>query len=462
MSTLRILFTTFDGGGNVAPIMKVVAELVGRGHAVRVMSDRVNRDEADAAGATFISWTQAPSKAIRSRDLDPADWAAATPEQAIGEMVRNFLCGLALAYAQDVSAELEREPADLVINFDLLLGVMAACEARGQKLALLSTMVSMFPLPGVPPFGPGLMPPKTDAERDLHAQIARSVSDLYDTGLPTLNAARRTLGLPPLQHVLDQANAATMRWLATARAFDFGSEALPHYVRYVGPLIRDPVWAMSWASPWPSGDQRPLIVVAFSTSFQNHAACVQRIIDACEHLSVRVLVTLGGSLRVDELTSALNTYVVESAPHSEVMRDASLVITHGGHGSVMTALIARVPLLVIPHGRDQGDNAARVVVRGAGLMLPPAASVDDLHATIARLLEEPSFRSRARELGDAVAEEVRNSTLVEEIESLSRSGQSAVDRRSAIKGLVATTLGPIPLMKSRSLAAKTPPTAWRF
>ncbi len=451
MSTLKLLFTTFDGGGNVAPIMKVVAELVRRGHAVRVMSERVNRDEADAAGAAFVSWTRAPSKAARSRDLEPSDWAAATPEEGVREMVQHFLCGLALAYAQDVIEELEREPADLVINFDMLLGVMAACEARGQKLALLSTMLSMFPLPGVPPFGPGLMPAKTDAECEVHAQIARATSDLFDSGLPTLNAARATLGLPPLQHVFDQANAATIRWLGTARAFDFAPEAPPPYVRYVGPLIRDPAWATSWANPWPRADSRPLVVVAFSTSFQNHAACVQRIIDACEGLPVRVLVTLGGSLRPNEVVPAANAHVAESAPHTEVMQEASLVITHGGHGSVMTALIARLPLLVIPHGRDQTDNAARVVARGAGLMLTSSAPVEELRASIKRLLDEPSFRSGARRLGDAIAEEVRSSTLVEEIEALARAGRSTVDRRTALKGLAAA-VGTIPL---RSLRART-------
>jgi len=418
MSTLRLLFTTFDGGGNVAPIMKPISELVGRGHAVRVMSDRANRDEVDAAGAMFVSWTRAPSKPARSRDFDPMDWAAASPQEGVREMVQNFVCGLALAYAEDLIAELEREPADLVVNFDMLLGVLAGCEARGQKVALLSTMVSMFPLPGVPPFGPGLTPARTEAERQLHAQVASAIGELFDSGLPALNVARKTLGLPPLQHVFDQAGAATVRWLGTARAFDFAPEGLPPDVRYVGPLIRDPTWAMSWESPWPPADSRPLIVVAFSTSFQNHATCVQRIIDACETLGVRVLVTLGGSLRPDELRPGANTHVVVSAPHTEVMRNASLVITHGGHGSVMTALMARAPVLVIPHGRDQADNAARVVARGAGLMLPSAASVDELRTTVARLLEEPSFRSEARRLGDAIAEEVRDSTLVEEIETL--------------------------------------------
>jgi UDP:flavonoid glycosyltransferase YjiC (YdhE family) len=74
--------------------------------------------------------------------------------------------------------------------------------------------------------------------------------------------------------------------------------------------------------------------------------------------------------------------------------------------------------MIIPHGRDQGDNAIRVVARGAGLMLPASAPVEELQQTIGRLLEEPSFRSDSRRLGEAIAEEVRDSTLVEQIEGL--------------------------------------------
>src|SRR5262249_37764122 len=154
--------------------------------------------------------------------------------------------------------------------------------------------------------------------------------------------------------------AAAVRWLGTARSFDFAPDVLPSYVRYMGPLVRDPARALHWAAPWPAADRRPLIIVGFSTSFQNHAACVQRVIDACAELRVRVLVTLGGSLSHGELVAASNTWIVDYAPHRELMRDAALVVTHGGHGTVMTALVHKVPMLVIPHGRDQGDNAVRV------------------------------------------------------------------------------------------------------
>lgn len=415
---LDFLFTTFDGGGNVAPIMMVVERLVRRGHNVRVMSDLVNRDEAETAGAEFVPWTRAPSKPKRSRELDARDWAAATPEQGLREIVEHFLCGLALAYAEDVITELARRRADLVVNFDMVLGVMTGCEALRQKLALLSTCISMFPLPGIPPFGAGLAPAKTEAERAMHAEVAAAAMQLFDTGLPALNATRSKLGLGPLAHVLDQANAAQLRLLGTARAFDFPSNDLPDCVRYVGPLIRDPVWSAPWISPWPGDEERPLVVIGFSTSYQNHAACLQRVIDACSGLPVRVLVTLGGSILPSELRAAANTVIVNSAPHNVVLRDAALVVTHGGHGTVMTALMHRVPMLVLPHGRDQGDNAARITERGAGLSLANTAPTEEVRAALDRLLNELPFRLAAQRLGDAVAEEVKQSRVVEVLETL--------------------------------------------
>jgi UDP:flavonoid glycosyltransferase YjiC (YdhE family) len=240
-----------------------------------------------------------------------------------------------------------------------------------------------------------------------------------DTGLPALNAARAELGLAPLAHVADQINAVAMRFLGTARAFDFPStEELPKNVRYVGPLIKDPAWAKPWRSPWPASDTRPLVLVSFSTGFQNHVECLQRVIDACADLPVRVLVTLGGAVFENEMRPTANTAVVASAPHDVVMREAALVVNHGGHGTVMTALMHRLPQLVIPHGRDQGDNAVRITERGAGLSLPNTASTEEVCAALQRLLNEPAFAAGARKLGDAVAREVEQSTLIPDLEAL--------------------------------------------
>lgn len=423
---LNVLFTTWEGGGNITPMLVAVRKLVARGHRVRVMGEACNRPESEAAGASFGSWTRAPSRAERTPESQACnDWAQATPQEGLLHVVRDVWCGPSLRYAQDVTEELRREPADLVVASEMLYGVMAACESLGQPFVLLSVNISLAPLPGVPPLGPGLAPARNEQEREMHRQIAAACQQMFDSGLPALNATRAALGLGPLEHLLDQFHAATAELLATSPAFDFPADSLPAKVRYVGPLIGDPAWAKPWVSPWPASDTRPLVAVGFSTTFQNHAGVLQRVIDALAPLPVRGLVTLGGSIRTADLRPADNCVLVESAPHSQVMREASVAVTHGGHGTVMRALASRVPMLVIPHGRDQNDNAVRVTEHGAGLSLMPDAPVEAIRAAIARLLEESSFRAAATRLGDAVAADAENSTIVKELEAAAGAGRCA-------------------------------------
>jgi UDP:flavonoid glycosyltransferase YjiC (YdhE family) len=78
----------------------------------------------------------------------------------------------------------------------------------------------------------------------------------------------------------------------------------------------------------------------------------------------------------------------------------------------MAVLIAKLPMLVIPHGRDQGDNAARVTERGAGLVVSRSASTQEIRAVLKSLLEEPSLRAAAQALGAAIAAEAEASTLI--------------------------------------------------
>jgi MGT family glycosyltransferase len=419
------LLATWEGGGSVAPTLTLARKLKARGHQVRVMSDACNRPESEAAGAVFVPWTRAPSRS----DRNPAseilrDWEHEGPAGLV-HAIETIWAGPALAFAQDLIAELRREPADLVVASDFLFGVIVGCQALAQPYVLFTANLSMFPLPGVPPVGPGLAPARTDAERALHDEITQGVVQVFDHGLPAINAARAAFGLPALAHTVDLPADARAILLGTARAFDFAPEALPPGISYVGPQLDHPAWAQAWDSPWPADDARPLVLVGFSTTFQNHARVLQRVIDAIAPLRVRGVVTLGGSIDAKDLQPSDNVRLVESAPHDAVMREAALVVTHGGHGTVVRALSHRRPTLVVPHGRDQNDNAVRVTERGAGLSLPPTASVEAIREALVRLLGEPAFAAAARRLGDAVARETEDSRVVERLEGLARAPAAA-------------------------------------
>lgn len=414
------LFATFEGGGSVTPALGVVEQLVARGHDVRVMSDACNRPESEASGARFVPWTRAPSKADRSREFDTFhDWAQATPFDGIVNVFNALLTGPALAFAEDVRAELAREPADLVVANEMLFGVHAGCESLGQKLALLAVNIHLFPPEGVPPLGPGLHPARTAEEKAEHEALRASLREALDgAGLPALNWARAALGLDPIETLEHQYRHATAMMLATSRAFDFAPDPVPAGLHCVGPVLAEPKWAAPWATPFAADDDRPLALVSFSTTFQNHAGDLQRVIDAMADLPMRAVVTLGGSIRASELAASDNVVVVDSAPHHQVMGQAALVVSHGGHGTVMKALANGCPLLVMPHGRDQNDNAARVEARGAGLMLPPTAEVAEIRAALARLLADPSFTERARALGAEVVREAHASPVIGLLEGM--------------------------------------------
>jgi UDP:flavonoid glycosyltransferase YjiC (YdhE family) len=101
-----------------------------------------------------------------------------------------------------------------------------------------------------------------------------------------------------------------------------------------------------------------------------------------------------------------------------VLPEADLVITHGGHGTVIKALASGLPCLVMPLGRDQPDNAARVVAHRAGIALRRSARPRRIDAAVTRLLEDRSYAQAAGELARHIRAEADGRRIVDAVESL--------------------------------------------
>jgi MGT family glycosyltransferase len=413
----RFLFCTWEGGGHVQPMMLAAQGLVKRGHAVRLMSDACNAPEASVLGVPFRPWSGPLSRTDKLPASDHLrDWEAATPLDVIHQLCDRLITGPALAYARDVLAALEAEPADVIVTQELLFGPMIAAEAAGLPLAIFAANVWSFPtLPGMPPFGAGMEPAADDMWRDLQANVAATTRAIFQHGLPAVNAARAQLGLMPLADLFDQLAYARRILLATSRAFDFAPDPLAEPFRYVGPYVADPVGVDDFAL---SDDPRPLVLVSFSSLYQAQEGAIGRVLDALGGMAVRGLVTTGPAVDPAAFAAPANVTVVRSAPHHALLPHASAFITHCGHGSTLRPLMAGVPLLCLPMGRDQNDNAVRALSRGAGLQLPPDASAEAIRTALSSLLEEPAFKTAATSLGAAIARDEANRSAEAELEAL--------------------------------------------
>jgi UDP:flavonoid glycosyltransferase YjiC (YdhE family) len=97
----------------------------------------------------------------------------------------------------------------------------------------------------------------------------------------------------------------------------------------------------------------------------------------------------------------------EYAPHGALFARAAAVVHHGGIGTTQEALRAGCPELVVPHGFDQPDNAARVVRLGVGDLLPASRYRGDIAAMKLRaLLTDEGVAERAQRAAAVIRAEI--------------------------------------------------------
>ena len=431
MRPRQYLFAVVDGGGNVPPELHAVRRLVERGHAVTVLADDSVAADVRSTGADFQRWLRAPNRTNRLPEHDPArDWECKYPWQLVDRLVDTMLVGPAAGYASDVREAITRCQPSLVVSSMFSLGGMLAAEAAHIPFVVLFPNIYPLPARGLPPFGLGLRPARGRVGHWRDVLLNRISEHLWDRkGLTGLNTLRHTYGLAPLRHVFDQVRGAHRQLVMTSPAFDFPA-TLPAGVRYVGPVLDDPVWSQS--SHWtPPAHSTPLVLVSMSSTFQDQIGPLRCVIEALGTLPVHGIVTTGPAIDATALNTVPNVTVVAHAPHREVMRYADAVVTHGGHGTVMKTLAAGVPMVLLPHGRDQGDTAVRVTARGAGIALERTAQPEAIAAAVREILQNPSFRASAQQLGELVRRDADDAALLRELEDIpvQRSVVSTVETR---------------------------------
>jgi len=110
------------------------------------------------------------------------------------------------------------------------------------------------------------------------------------------------------------------------------------------------------------------------------------------------------------------------APYGEILPRAALMVHQGGVGTTGQGLRAGVPMLVMPYNHDQPDNAARVKRLGVARTISRANYMARRVAKdLKELLGNPSYKQRAKEVGQQVRTENGAAKAVDLISGYPRS-----------------------------------------
>jgi UDP:flavonoid glycosyltransferase YjiC (YdhE family) len=376
------LLVCHDAGGTIPPMLALAESLITRGHEVVVLSQPSVQRRAEAVGCAFVAFSNLADYAAR----------AALEEQL--DLIVPAMTGREVA--DDLVALAKERGVDAVVVDANLTSCLAAAETLDQPSAVL--LHSMY-----------------------RTYIDTWFGELWPLLEPVINEMRAGFGLAPASG-WPAIFAGHDRLIAVVpAAFDAPVPDVPHAMRHFGFLV--PRARPSDDRPavdFPPGDD-PAVLVGLSTTYQQQESVLSNILDALATVPVRALVTTAGQVDTASFGQSPNVTVADYVQHPLVLDHTDLMITHAGMGSIAAAMTFGVPVVCIPHSRDQPLNAARVADLGAGIALSEHPTTAVISDALELVLSDPGYRECARALG-----------------TISRHAGGADAAAAELEGLVAT------------------------
>lgn len=176
--------------------------------------------------------------------------------------------------------------------------------------------------------------------------------------------------------------------------------------------------------PWGKiVERKPLIYCSFGSHSNQYPNCKDLMLEIVEAIKSRrewqLALTTG-----EQITLPINGQAQENiiclnwAPQIELLKKASIMITHGGLGSIKECIYFGVPMIVTPMKWDQPSNAVRVEQCGLGVRLDRAAfSKQRIIDLIDSLLNDDGMRARLNSMRNVFikAEEYKGAAKLFEV-----------------------------------------------
>jgi len=364
---LHIVFSFPRGRGHLAPLLPIARQAEAAGHHTALIGAREPVLEQTGFTRLCPRDIQLPSStdgtgAMRSFDS----------KRVLQKVEEVFLGTAAYGALIDVHQLLTDWAADILVCSEFDFGAMTAAEEAGVPCVVVTA-------------------------------FATASNSWKDSIRVPIQQLRFAAGLAPDPHLAMLDGALTVVPATASMRPD---------TDFQGPVMRLRPTPLETTTPHPAaewfrdGDETIRIYVTLGTEFNTSSGDLfSRLLQAVAELPARILVTTGpwvdpGTIEPGERHGPSRIRVEQYVPQAELMQHADLVVNHGGSGSVVGALHAGVPMVVLPLGADQVPNGDFIEAAGAGaVLIAETATPTEIRTTARHILSTPGYRSAARAIG---------------------------------------------------------------
>jgi MGT family glycosyltransferase len=361
---VNVLYASIPAWGHTYPVLPGLAELGGRGHRVRML--------ASVSFAREIACCVEPVGYDSPMDTpgDPVDLAD------MGRVLPLLLAEARAAFAALAAAE---RPGVIVADVLSMAGWLLA-EATGLPL------VRVWPV-----FA-------SNSEFSLHTDYASRTDDAESTAgfFAAVADFLAEVGLPSVSPERFFDNEADHNIALYPRELQPRGDTFDERFTFVRPCIRPP--EESGDLGWLRGDG-PLAAISLGTVFTGNAAFFRTCVAGVDQLGWRAAVALGPTLSHSDIGSVSDRVVLRTRlPMIDTLRNAAVLVSHGGLTSTVEALAHGVPVVIAPQIGEQRAVADRVEALGVGVRLRAPLTPTTVAEQIRAVATDPLIAARLAEL----------------------------------------------------------------
>lgn len=364
MSSSRILFTCRPLSGHFDPLLPLAEAARAAGHTVGFASGDPVVGRARDAG--FLAFEAGPPDTFR------AEWAPRFPHftALVGDAQREFFFAEIFANLELVPRAVDLEPIMSAWQPRLVVHEVAELAAPLVSTSLGIPYVdvgygALVPRALLISAGTAAAPHWRARQLEPHP-LAGLFRHLYIDPCP-----------PALQNpeIADLTTVQQLQPIVTAEHRD----------------LRPP-----WLRELP---HHQTVYVTLGTIWNTDIDLFRLAIEAL-HDRVNLIVTIGRQNQPEMFGPQPAGVVIRSyIPQDQLLPWCDAAVVHGGSGTMLGALAHGVPLLVLPQGADQWNNAERISAAGAGRpLLRDEVTLDTIRNGITAILNEPSYRLAATKI----------------------------------------------------------------
>ena len=400
-SRKRVVFATYGTLGDLHPYLAMALELQHRGHRALIATSEYHRRRIEAAGLEFHAIR--PDIAFENRELHRR---FTEPVRGLERVIRELMLPAIRSTYDDLLAAVRMHGgADLLISHILMFAAPLVAETTG--LRWISTelqpgaFMSAYDPPVPAPF------PALASLRDWGSSFHAALFGLARLGLRSwgrpIQQFRRELGLPPGKDPLFEGRHSPRLVLALfSRELGEPQRDWPANTIVTGfPFYDEPdASAAPRVAQFLSDGEPPIVFTLGSSAVWDAGDFYLESLAAARKLRQRALLIVGNDPRNHHARSLPETAMaVDYVPFADVFPRASVIVHHGGIGTTGQALRAGKPMLVLPFGGDQYDNAARIERLAVGRTIARKHyAADRVAAEIRQLRDDSRYSESARKI----------------------------------------------------------------